>query len=375
MHNFKRFSLGILDKSFIYLVCIPFIIGTIYLFFIASDRYISSAGFAVRSMNSHSSEDFLGSVTGLASSGSSTSDSYMIMRFLESRDLLDSLLLEFDFNKIYGNKDVDFLSRFNSRSQKEKILDYWKWYIKSSFDPSSGIITFSVQSFDPEDAHAISNFILQKVRILVNEISEKAREEVLIYAENEVQLAENRLIEARKEFSEFRGKTQSFDLSAQAHSQIEIIASLEKELINLNSRIHALSEYLDSDAPSIKSLKKRSIALESQIFDRKGGLNITGYNDKLLELLSIEEMAISEKSFAEEAYYSAIKNLESARIDAARNQRYLAVFAKPYLPESSIYPKRLLFSTWLLISLFIIWGILKLLLQSIGDHIRSGWID
>ena len=194
-------------------------------------------------------------------------------------------------------------------------------------------------------------------------------------AEKEVELAEARLIEARTFFENFREKTRSYNLSAEAISQIEIIASLEKERINLNSRIYSLSDLLDSDSPSVRILKNKSKALEAQIKAHKGGLNLNENDDNLVELFSIEEKAMAEKSFAEEAYYFAVKNLETARIEATRNQRYLAVFAKPMLPESAIYPKRLSYSIWLFISIFLVWGILRLFLQSLKDHLRSGWTD
>ena len=110
------------------------------MFFIASDRYVSSVGFAVRSMEFSSNEDVLGSVTGLKGGGTKAADSYMIVKYLESRDLLDELMLEFDFSKIYGGENVDFLSRLSKNNHREDTLNYWNWYINPSFDPSSGII-------------------------------------------------------------------------------------------------------------------------------------------------------------------------------------------------------------------------------------------
>ena len=58
-------------------------------------------------MSAQSGTDLLGSITGMVGSGSSTSDSYIVVKFLESRDLLQSLIDEADFLQIYGNNTID----------------------------------------------------------------------------------------------------------------------------------------------------------------------------------------------------------------------------------------------------------------------------
>ena len=94
------FGYKCIKKTYLFFVLLPFLLIAFYFIFIASDRYASGAGFAVRSMSAQSGSDLLGSVTGLAGSGSSISDSYIVIKFLESRDLLESLIDETDFLQI-----------------------------------------------------------------------------------------------------------------------------------------------------------------------------------------------------------------------------------------------------------------------------------
>ena len=364
-----------LKKSFFLCVLLPFFIGAFYICFYASDRYVSGAGFSVRSMSTQGSNDLLGSFTGLVGSGSSISDSFIVIKFLESRDLIESLLNHTDFNKIYGNKDIDFLSRMGGDLKIEETLEFWKKYIDSSFDPSSGIIRFNIQAFMPEDSYKLASLILEQVKRLTNELSEQARIDTLYYAQEELDLAENRLLEARYNIKLFRDTTNSVDLSASALSQIELLTSLEKELIGINTRIEVLKESLDLDAPSIKALERKSEALEFQILEKSGGLKITGYNEKMSELLANQEKFMAEKTFAEKAYESALNSLELARMEASRNQRYLAIYSHPSKPEYPIYPKRLLYVLYLFLGLNIMHGIIILVAYSIKDHIASGWIE
>ena len=255
-------------KTFIFFVFLPSLLIAFYFIFISTDRYVSGAGFAVRNMSNQGGTDFLGSVTGLVSSGSSTSDSYIIAKFLESRDLLQKLVDETDFLKIYGSDFIDSISRIPEDLTIEERLNLWKRYIEASYDPSSGIIRFQVQAFKPDDAYLIASKILEQVKVLTNELSEQARNDSMFYAEQEKAFAETRLIEARSNLSIFRTNTNSVDLSASAMAQIELLANIEKELIEIKDRIEVLKESLYEDSPSIKALERKAEALKSQILKK-----------------------------------------------------------------------------------------------------------
>lgn len=362
-------------KSFCLFVIVPSILISLYLIFIASDRYVSGAGFTVRNMSTQTNNDFLGSITGLVGNGTSSSDSYIIVKFLESRDLLQSLMNNADFLEIYGRKDIDSISRMSYDLEIEKRLKSWNKFLKSNFNPSSGIIHFEVQAFRAEDAQLMATLILEQVKILTNELSVKARQDSMYYAEVELEMAEKRLVEARTNLKLFRNTTKSVDLSASAMAQINMLANLESQLISMRTRIEVLKGSLDEDAPSIIALERKSAALEYQISQKSGGLRITGQSNELASLLSNQEELESKKIFAEKSYTSAMASLESARIDASRNQRYLAIYTQPSLPEYPIYPKRFLYSLLTFCGLSVLWGICRLLIASIQDHFMSGWTE
>ena len=357
------------------LVVLPFIFTALYFLFFASDRYVSGAGFAVRNMSNQSGPDLLGSVTGLVGGGTSSSDSYIVVKFLESRDLLQYLVDEANFLKAYGNHEIDPISRIPEDLTIEERLRSWKRYIKASYDPSSGIIRFNVQAFKPEDAHLLASTILDQIKRLTNKLSEQARKDSMYFAGQELDLAEKRVLESRTNLKLFRENTNSVDLSASAMAQIELLANLEKQLIEIKARIEVLKESLDKDAPSIKALERKAGALEFQISEKSGGLKITGQTNELSSLLANQEKLQVEKTFAETSYASALASLESARMEASRKQRYLAIYTHPSLPEYPIYPKRLLYCLFSFIGLNLFWGSVMIILLTIQDHSMVGWID
>ena len=85
---------------------------------------------------------------------------------------------------------------------------------------------------------------------LTNELSEQARNDSMYYAEQELALAEARLF-CQNKIKAIPCNTNSVDLSASAMAQIELLANLERELIEIKARIEVLKEALNENAPSI----------------------------------------------------------------------------------------------------------------------------
>ncbi len=364
-----------LGASFLFFVLLPAILGSLYITMVASDRYVAEAGFAVRSMKAAGGMDLLGSFTGLAGSGSSTADSYIVMKYLKSRDLLEQLQRDFDFKAAYGKPEIDVLSRLDPALDIEKVLDYWERRISTSYDPTARIINIEVQAFTPEDAQRVTELVLGYVQELTNELSEKARRDAVAYAESEVKRAETRLLNARNKLRTFREDERAIDPSASAMAQLELLTGLERKLLEIQTRMAALSESLDNDAPSLKALRRQAVALEQQITDKSGGLSVTGADEDLSGLLSDYEELQLEKNFAEKAYSSALASMETARIEAGRQQRYLAIYKKPALPEYPLYPRRILYPALLVVVLSGLWGIGSLIVYAVRDHLSAGSAD
>jgi capsular polysaccharide transport system permease protein len=67
-------------------------------------------------------------------------------------------------------------------------------------------------------------------------------------------------------------------------------------------------------------------------------------------------------------YQSALSSLEQARAEADRQQRYLAVFTTPSVPEDAVYPRRIQNIAMLIVIVVSIWGIGTLIVYSVRDH-------
>lgn len=366
----------LLKLSFVLCVILPTLFGGIYFAFIASDRYAASAGFSVRSMDSSAvGGDVLGALTGLSSVGSTTTDSYILLEYLKSRELLEALRKDVDFQEAYGSDRIDFLYRLDPTLPIEDLVDYWDWMITTSYDNASSIMTFEVQAFTPEDAQKIAALIVKHSQNLINKLSEQARKDAVQFAKREVASAELRLKILRDEMQRFRSSSRAVDPTATAAAQVELVTGIERQLIELRARMTSLRTSLDETSPSVQQLSRQIAALENQLQRKQqevGGApaDANTSNPNLSALLADYEKLKVDQEFAQQAYAATLASLERARAEADRQQRFLAVFRAPSLPQDSLYPERILNTVLIFVVALLLWSIGTLIVYSVRDHMR-----
>ena len=356
--------------TFVPFVILPVLLGIAYFGFIASDRYSVEVKFAIRSPTGFSPTDMIGMVTGASTAGSTILDSYIVSDFVESGELLDQLEKRIGIRAIYDNDAADFLMRFDGSNSREDFLDYFSWMRSVYFDTSSQVITLEVQAFTAEDAQLVAREILLLTEELINRLSEQARLDTVRTAESEVARVEKGLRAKRLAVSAFRERHQDIDPLASVGTKQTIVAALENELAASVSERDALLKRLSPSSPQIRIKNDKINALRAQIIDQRArlGSGTDETSESLTKRVGAYEELKVDLEFLERAYVSALSSLEAARLEADRQQRYLATFVRPAVPEEAIYPRRAL--NILLVVIFSVmgWGISVMVVYIVREH-------
>jgi capsular polysaccharide transport system permease protein len=360
--------------TFVPFVVFPIALAAIYYFSYATDRYAVEFKFAIRSPNSSSPNDLLGMVTGVSSVGSTVVDSYIVSDFIESRDLIDRLEQRFDLRSLYSGENADYLMRYDGSVFKEDFVKYMQRMISVYYDSSSQIMTVEVQAFTPENAKAVAEGILYLSGQLVNEISERARLDTVRSAEFEVERAEQLLRDHRTSIASFRELEQDIDPTRSVEAQQLLLGRVLGALTDAKTRVASLREFLSEDAPSIKILESQINSLEIQVTAIRariggGAGDMDGNLQTLTARVGAYEELTVDLEFFQRAYVSSLVSLEAARLEADRQQRYLASFVVPSLPEKSLYPKRGLNMAMVAALSFMLWGISVMFAYIIREHL------
>lgn len=366
----------LVKASFALCVLLPALLGALYFFVIASDRYAASASFAVRSMDATpAGGDFLGALAGLSSVGTTTTDSYILLEYLKSRELIEKIQGDFDLRAAYSDDNIDFLYRLDPDAPVEDLVGHWGSLITASYENASSILTFEVQAFSAEDAETIANLIVKYSQELINKLSENARQDAVRFAQKEVATAEVRLKVIREEMRKFRSSSRAVDPAASAAAQIQLVTGIETQLIELRARLGTLLASLDEDSLPVIQLRKQISSLEKQLIEKQSEVNGEGQDVSrigrgLSSLLADYEKLQVDMEFGQKSYAAALSSLERARAEADRQQRFLAVFVTPDLPQTAIYPYRFIGAALVAVIALILWTIGVLIAYSIRDSMR-----
>lgn len=356
-------------------ILIPTLVATLYYSLAASDQFAVEVRFAVRGVSSAGNgSDILSMVTGMSSNGSTAADSYILMDYIQSRELLERLQRKIGLHSIYGYDKGDFFSAFDAKSPIEDLVKYWKRMTTISYDTSSQIIVLEVRAFTREDAKLVAQNILELSEELINELSVRSRNDTVKLAEFEVERMERRVRERRQAVRTFREKELIIDPSKTAEARIGILSHLETELATEKAKLNSLIQFMEKDSPRVKVVVGRIEALEEQLQAERAKLGAvksdhTQKNGQLAGLLEDYQILLTDQGFAEKAYLSTLSALEVARIEATRRERYLATFVKPSLPEMALYPARVLNIFLTLAVAVMFWAIGTLIVYSVRDHI------
>lgn len=354
---------------FVLLVLLPSLLGGAYFGYLASDRYVSQAGLTVRSMDG-GGRSLLGDVLGGMVKGASDNDSYVVQEYVLSRQIVRQLQERLDLRQIWGIEEADWLVRLPPDATEEELYEYYRDRVSAIYDSTSGVLDLEVEAFGPQQAQMIALAIVDLADQLVDDVAERAREDALQFARQEVVRAEERLEGARLAVQRFREEHGELDPGASASAVGEIVAELEGDLARARTEMAALRSYMREDSAQVQALKARVNALEQQLQREKARLAADSSDGTYSDLLARFERLRLEEEFAREAYTMALTGLEQARADAQRRHLYLVPFVEPTLPDDAIRPDRPLMIATVVAASLLAYGIILLIIAAIREHSR-----
>jgi capsular polysaccharide transport system permease protein len=364
----------LLWMSALVFVLIPSLAATVYYTFIAANQYAVEVRFAVRGLDSAGGPDLLGMFTGAATSGSTLTDAYILMDYIHSKEILLRMSEEFDVQKVFNHPNADFWAAFSSPgAPTEVFLEYWKRMVRTSLDSSSRILTVEVRTFDPDDAVKVAQSILGLSEKLVNELSERSRQDAVHSANQEVARTEDRLRRSGEALRAFREKQQDIDPALTAQANLQRLSAIQSQINEARARLASQRSYMQETAPPVQFTLTQIKALEQQLKSErerlgKGEETLSTGNSTLSGVVEDYQALLLEQEFAQKAYISAQSSLERARVTADQQQRYLGTFVPPRRPETAIYPTRIIDIVVFLALNLILWAIGVLAVYAVRDH-------
>jgi len=295
------------NRLFFFTVVLPTLLSAVYFGLIASDVYISESQFVVRSPSQQNSSPFGAILQGVGVT-SLQNDNYSVQNFILSRDALRALDAKLNMRTAFSGKDVDIFSRFAGLYWDDSFEALYKYYqrfvVDAEIDSTSSIVTLDTRAFTAEDGFRANQLLLERSEELVNQLSERSRQDMIDYAVQEVEKAEIKDKEA-----------------ALALARIQTGSPID-----------------------------------------------TGRDPSLVNRVTEYQRLALEKDVADKILATAMSSLEDARNQALHKQLYLERIVQPSKPDWPEEPRRLRNVIATLLLGLILWGVLSLTIAAVKEH-------
>ena len=323
---------------FLLVVVLPTLVTATYYIAFASYQYVSEVRFVVRGP-SNGTPSVLSSLL-TSGGGRADEDTYAVQDYIMSRDALSALVDDADIKAIYNRPEADPLSRFpilTGFSTFEHLYEYYIKHVEADLDSITGVSSLKVRAFRPEDAHRVAVALMLGGERLVNRMNDRLRENTLHDARNEIVLAEKRVEDMARQIADFRNRVALLDPDKQAGPMLQAIMDKETTLSRVRLQIAQISSSAPR-SPLLPDYRERATVLEQQIAEARS--KITGDDQSLVPRIKEFDALSLRRDFADRQLVSATTSLESARLQAERQQVYLDMIVQPNTPDYPAYPKR-----------------------------------
>lgn len=344
----------VIVTSFFAVVAVPNLVAGVYLAFFASDQYATETRFALRG-GEPSVLDQVGGLLGMAAANRAQ-DSLIVVDYIRSRSMVEAVDKSLDLRRLFARDDVDFLSRFNPMLPDEDLLRYWRRHVDANIESMSGIITVVVRAFTPADSLAIAHAVSAQSEKLVNELSERARNDALRQARGELGRAKDVLQDRITAMRDVRNAEGILDTAKTSEAMTRMLSELRLELIRMQQNYDAQRRTIAADAPQLRVLEAQIVSMRDQIRDLERQMTGGQASAALSGAMGRFNMAQLEKHVAEQQYMAAAGGYERARVELETQNIYLASFLTPVLAQEALYPKRLWLMTIVLLITLALWS-------------------
>jgi capsular polysaccharide transport system permease protein len=354
---------------FLLMVVLPISAAVLYYGVLASDVYISQSEFVIHTPDKPQTAG--GGVSGLlAAAGFSgqSGDPSAAQEYVSSRDALRAINKGDAFEKAYTRPGISIVDRFDPFGEWgsfERLYAYFQGKVAVAADSTTGVTTVTVRAYTPQDAYKFNHELLVLTESVVDNLNQRGREDLVRYAQSDVDIAKARSERAALSLAAYRNRSGVVDPAAESAAALAMISGLQTQLIASKTELAGVQQFAPEN-PRIPVLKTQIASIEGQM---KQALQKVAGGKNSLSGNSVEyQRLFLESDFADKQLAGALAALDQARDDARRQQVYLERVVQPNLPDAPIEPRRLRDIFAAIILSLIAFGIAKMLVAGVREH-------
>ncbi|MCV2874211.1 capsule biosynthesis protein [Defluviimonas sp. WL0050] len=318
-------------------VLVPTIVVGWYYFKLATPLYATYSEFIIQQSEGQAAN--IGSMF-RGTQFATSQDSINVQGYLQSRDAMLRLDQDHGFKAHFSQPSIDPLQRLDADATNEAAYKLYKRNVKIGYDPTEGIIKMEIIAADPHVSQTFSEALIGYAEEQVDQLSSRLREDQMQGARDSYDDAERKVSEAQQRVLALQEELGILDPATESGSVMTQINGFE---IELQKKRLELQQLLDNARPNqarvkgvegdVQRLEQLIAGLRAQLTEGgAGGVSLAQVTGKL-------RIAEADLQTRQLMLAQALQQLETARIEANRQVRYLEPSVRPVAPDEATYPR------------------------------------
>ncbi|OWY06464.1 capsule biosynthesis protein [Thioclava sp. IC9] len=336
----RRRKLMLLGARLGFFVVLPTLMAAYYYFAMATPMYATKSAFVIQKAEGlgNSGLGSLFSGTQLATN----QDSVTVQSYLQSRDAMKRLDRDQGFKKIFEDPSIDPLQRLPKDATDEQAYRLYSKMVEIGYDPSEGIVKMEVIAPDPQKSQQFSESLISYAEQQVDQLTSRLRDDQMKGARESYQDAEAKVFAAQSKVQQLQEKVGVLDPVSENSVVMGQVANLENQL---QQKRLELGQLLDNARPNQArvsgvqgDIRRIQALLEKTRGQLTAGRQATG-GESLAAVTGQLQIAQGELQTRQMLLSAAAQQMETARIEANKQVRYLEMGVRPVAPDEPTYPR------------------------------------
>ena len=334
----RRRNLALLLVRLAFFVGLPTIVAGWYYFTQATKLYATTSQFMIQQ-----AEGVPGVAGASITAGAMMNpDNVAVQSYLTSRDAMIRLDDELGFTRAFQDPAIDKLLRLPQDATREEAYALYQDSVKIGYDPTEGVINMEVIAPDPQLSEQFSLALIRYAEGQVDQMTARLREDQMQGAASVYADAEKKVQEAQLRVQQLQEKLGVLDPSAEGGVVMGQIATLEGQLAEKRLELGQLQSNARPNQSRVQGVQGDIARLEKMIADVRSQLTEESGNRASLAAISGElRVADSDLVTRQQLLATAAEQMETARIEANKQVRYLSLSVAPVPPDAATYPQAL----------------------------------
>ncbi len=321
-------------------VLLPTLLAGYYYFVIATPMYATKSEFVIQ--QSQPAGGTAGGLSGLFQGASlaTQADAIAVQSYLTSRAAMVRLDEEEGFKAHFSQEHIDPIQRLETDASNEAAYKLYQRLLTIGYDPTEGIVKMEVIAADPQTSQRFSEALISYAEEQVDQLTQRMREDQMSGANASYEEAEARRKEALEALLTIQEDLETFSPDSEAQLVMNQIGQLQTRRQDKILELASLQSVARPNEARVNAVNSEIASLETSIDDLRLQLTETTGSGNSLAAKTTELRAAEENyQFQIALVQQALTMMETARLEANRQVRYLSLGVVPIAPDDPTYPK------------------------------------